>query len=90
MWCIDGPLKSAYPELYRIARAKDAFVADNFQCRGDFIHWEVVGRIRCVGSLLNLNTSSCFGENLNGGEFKEEEGYYSQLVLFVQSGWGIC
>uniref|UniRef100_A0A2N9FJQ0 Reverse transcriptase zinc-binding domain-containing protein n=1 Tax=Fagus sylvatica TaxID=28930 RepID=A0A2N9FJQ0_FAGSY len=36
-----GPLKSAYPELYRIARAKDAFVADNFQCRGDSIHWEV-------------------------------------------------
>jgi hypothetical protein len=41
MWCIDGPLKSAYPKLYRIARAKDAFVADNFQCRGDSIHWEV-------------------------------------------------
>jgi hypothetical protein len=41
VWCIDSPLKSAYPELYRIARAKDAVVADNFQCRGDSIHWEV-------------------------------------------------
>uniref|UniRef100_A0A2N9H333 Reverse transcriptase domain-containing protein n=1 Tax=Fagus sylvatica TaxID=28930 RepID=A0A2N9H333_FAGSY len=41
VWCIDGPLKSAYPELYRIVRAKDAFVADNFQCRGDSMHWEV-------------------------------------------------
>jgi hypothetical protein len=41
MWCNDGPLKSAYLELYHIARAKDAFVADNFQCRGDSIHWEV-------------------------------------------------
>jgi hypothetical protein len=41
VWCIDSPLKSAYPELYRIARAKDAFVADNFQCRGNSIHWEV-------------------------------------------------
>ena len=41
VWCIDGPLKSAYPELYRIARVKDATVADNFQCRGNAIHWEV-------------------------------------------------
>jgi hypothetical protein len=41
VWCIDSPLKSAYPELYRIARAKGAFVADNFQCRGNSIHWEV-------------------------------------------------
>ena len=41
MWCTDGPLKVAYPELFRIARVKDAFVADNFQCRGDSIHREV-------------------------------------------------
>uniref|UniRef100_A0A2N9F8V6 Reverse transcriptase zinc-binding domain-containing protein n=1 Tax=Fagus sylvatica TaxID=28930 RepID=A0A2N9F8V6_FAGSY len=41
VWCIDSPLKSAYPELYRITRAKDAFVADNFQCRGNSIYWEV-------------------------------------------------
>ena len=41
VWCTDNPLKVAYPELYRIAKAKDAFVADNFQCRGDSIHWEV-------------------------------------------------
>jgi hypothetical protein len=41
VWCIDDPLKVAYPELFRIARVKDAFVADNFQCRGDSVHWEV-------------------------------------------------
>ena len=41
VWCTDGPLKSAYSELFRIARAKDAFVADNFHCRGGSIHWEV-------------------------------------------------
>ena len=41
VWCIDSSLKSAYPELYHIARAKDAFVANNFQCRGNSIHWEV-------------------------------------------------
>ena len=23
MWCIDGSLKDAFPELYRIARVKD-------------------------------------------------------------------
>uniref|UniRef100_A0A2N9EHY9 Reverse transcriptase zinc-binding domain-containing protein n=1 Tax=Fagus sylvatica TaxID=28930 RepID=A0A2N9EHY9_FAGSY len=41
VWCIDDPLKVAYLELFRIARVKDAFVADNFQCRGDSVHWEV-------------------------------------------------
>jgi hypothetical protein len=41
VWCTDGSLKEAYPELFRIARNKDACVADNFQRQGDSIHWEV-------------------------------------------------
>uniref|UniRef100_A0A2N9GUF6 Reverse transcriptase domain-containing protein n=1 Tax=Fagus sylvatica TaxID=28930 RepID=A0A2N9GUF6_FAGSY len=41
VWCTDGSLKEAYPGLFRIARDKDACVADNFQRQGDSIHWEV-------------------------------------------------
>ena len=41
VWCTDGSLKDAYPELFRLARDKDACVADNFQRLGDSIHWEV-------------------------------------------------
>jgi hypothetical protein len=38
---LDGSLRDAYPELFRIARDKEACVADNFQRLGDSIHWEV-------------------------------------------------
>jgi hypothetical protein len=41
VWCTDGSLKEAYPELFRIARNKDACVANNFQRQGDSIHREV-------------------------------------------------
>ena len=41
VWCTDGSLKDAYPELYRIACIKDALVADYIHFRGDFVHWEV-------------------------------------------------
>ena len=41
VWCTDGSLKDAYLEFFRIARTKDACVADNFQRRGDSIYWEV-------------------------------------------------
>ena len=41
VWCTDGSLKEAYPELFRLARDKDAYVADNFQQLGDSIHWEM-------------------------------------------------
>jgi hypothetical protein len=30
VWCTDGSLKEAYPELFCIARDKDACMADNF------------------------------------------------------------
>ena len=41
VWCTDGSLKEAYPELFRIAKDKAAYLADNFQRQGDSIHWEV-------------------------------------------------
>ena len=41
VWCIDGSLKDVYPELFCLARDKNACVADNFQQLGDSIHWEV-------------------------------------------------
>jgi hypothetical protein len=41
VWCIGEPLKVVFPELYRIARVKDAVVADHIHFRGVFVHWEV-------------------------------------------------
>jgi hypothetical protein len=41
VWCMDGTLKVAFPELYRIARAPVAFVGDNFQYQGVSFHWDV-------------------------------------------------
>ena len=40
MWCIEQPLKLAYPELNRIACNKDAVVADFIHFRGESVHWE--------------------------------------------------
>ena len=41
VWCMDGTLKAAFPELYRIAWVQAAFVGDNFQYRGGFVYWDV-------------------------------------------------
>uniref|UniRef100_A0A2N9I916 Reverse transcriptase domain-containing protein n=1 Tax=Fagus sylvatica TaxID=28930 RepID=A0A2N9I916_FAGSY len=41
VWCNGEPLKVVFPELYRIARVKDAVVADHMQFRGVSVHWEV-------------------------------------------------
>jgi hypothetical protein len=41
VWCIDEPLKEAFPSLYRLACVKDATVADSVLFRGEDAHWEV-------------------------------------------------
>ena len=41
VWCMDGTLKDAFPDLYCLARVQAAFVGDNFQYQGGFVHWEV-------------------------------------------------
>jgi hypothetical protein len=41
VWCMDGTLKAAFPELYRIARVPATLVGDNFQYRGGSVHWDV-------------------------------------------------
>jgi hypothetical protein len=40
-WCGDYPLKDIFPNLYCIARDKEAFVAAHLQLRNNSIHWEV-------------------------------------------------
>jgi hypothetical protein len=40
-WCGDQPLKVSYPELYRIARNKKAWVSDNMQILNEVVHWNV-------------------------------------------------
>jgi hypothetical protein len=40
-WCGDQPLKESYPELYRIARTKEAWVSDNMQILNEEVHWNV-------------------------------------------------
>uniref|UniRef100_A0A2N9IUI4 Reverse transcriptase domain-containing protein n=1 Tax=Fagus sylvatica TaxID=28930 RepID=A0A2N9IUI4_FAGSY len=41
VWCIDVPLKEAFPGLYCLACIKDATVADSILFRGEDAHWEV-------------------------------------------------
>ena len=41
VWCSGEPLKEAFPELYHIARIKEATVADSIHFWGDFVHQEV-------------------------------------------------
>jgi hypothetical protein len=40
-WCGTGPLKQTYPELYRLARNKDAFIGDYMEHRNGSIHWQL-------------------------------------------------
>jgi hypothetical protein len=41
LWCGDGPLKDTYPDLFRLARNKDAFIVDHLQHRNSSTHWEL-------------------------------------------------
>ena len=41
VWCVGEPLKEVFPELYHIARVKDAAVADYIHFYGESEHWEV-------------------------------------------------
>jgi hypothetical protein len=41
LWCGDTVLKEAFPVLFGIARAKDAFVADNLELLGGSNQWSV-------------------------------------------------
>uniref|UniRef100_A0A2N9GHU0 Uncharacterized protein n=1 Tax=Fagus sylvatica TaxID=28930 RepID=A0A2N9GHU0_FAGSY len=46
VWCMDGTLKDAFPDLYRIARVQAAFVGNNFQYRGGSVHWESIWKTK--------------------------------------------
>jgi hypothetical protein len=41
LWCRDTVLKEAFPVLFGIACAKDAFVADNLELLGGSNQWSV-------------------------------------------------
>jgi hypothetical protein len=41
LWCVKQPLKLSYPELFSIARCKDAWVADHMQLRNGNVHWNI-------------------------------------------------
>ena len=61
LWCGETILREAYLDLYRIARDKDALVANHIQVCNDTTHWSL-GFIReaqdweldSISSLLNL------------------------------------
>jgi hypothetical protein len=40
-WCEIGPLKEAYPELYRISRDKEAWVADHLNYQNEVVTWSL-------------------------------------------------
>ena len=62
VWCMDGTLKDAFPDLYRIARVQAAFVGDNFQYRGGSVDWEVT--FSCLAQDWELESFSSFLELL--------------------------
>jgi hypothetical protein len=41
-WCGYRLLKQVFPTLLAIARHKDKWVADNFQCQDGFIQWNIL------------------------------------------------
>ena len=41
VWCLEQPLKFAYPELYLTACNKEGVVADFVQFSGEVVHWDV-------------------------------------------------
>ena len=41
VWCVEEPLRVAFPELYCIACIKVAAVAEYIQFQGESVHWEV-------------------------------------------------
>jgi hypothetical protein len=41
IWCGDQPLKECFPELFRIAKNKKAWVSDNMQIMDDEAYWTV-------------------------------------------------
>jgi hypothetical protein len=41
IWCGNQQLKISYPDLFSIARSKDAWVVDNMQFRDKNINWNV-------------------------------------------------
>ena len=40
-WCGTGPLKQTYPELFRLAWNKDAFIGDYMEHRNGSFHWQL-------------------------------------------------
>ena len=41
IWCGVVPLKVSFPELFRITRDKEAYVANHLRVRNDVVHWEM-------------------------------------------------
>ena len=41
VWCGERPLKSQFPNLYRIAHLKEATVNQMFSRNGNHIHWDL-------------------------------------------------
>jgi hypothetical protein len=49
IWFGDQSLKEAFPELFHIARCKEAWVMDNMQVSNGFIQWNVPFFTSCLG-----------------------------------------
>ena len=71
VWCLDVPLKEAFPGLYRLACIKDVTVADSVLFRGAAISWEV--NLTRTMQDWELETISAFLELLYSTTIKRNE-----------------
>jgi hypothetical protein len=71
VWCLDVPLKEAFPGLYHLACIKDATVADSVLFRGAAANWEV--NFTRTTQDWELGTISAFLELLYSTTIKRNE-----------------
>jgi hypothetical protein len=67
-WCGEGPLKDTYPELFWLARNKNALVGDYMDSRNGCLHWEL--QFSCSVQYWELESVSTFLDLLYSAKVK--------------------
>uniref|UniRef100_A0A2N9IF07 Reverse transcriptase zinc-binding domain-containing protein n=1 Tax=Fagus sylvatica TaxID=28930 RepID=A0A2N9IF07_FAGSY len=100
-WCGQGSLKDGYPELYRIARNKEALVKDHMQYHNERVSWDFNftrhaqdWELDAVASFLELLSSSSvkgYGEDRLCWRGSSKEGFkVRSYYKYLSSSAGIA